>query len=102
MKRWLLLSNLLFAVLRSAAHPRSTSRRLENVYYETTDQSVLGAYNESAALGNPMKGIFGGQRWKSANSANDTYAIPSSLEWYNVGVRVEIAMDNICGFEHRL
>lgn len=52
-------------------------------YYRTTDAAVLGAPNHTAALGNPLKGLFGGIRW-SKPPLIDT--IPLSLEWFNLGL----------------
>ena len=38
-----------------------------------------------AAIGNPLKGLMGGGRWRNPD---DWPALPvSSLEWYNIGVR---------------
>jgi hypothetical protein len=60
-------------------------RRLENIpYYSTSDPNVLGAPNTSAALGNPLKGLYGGVRWATPPLPE---AVPLAIEWYNIGVR---------------
>ena len=47
----------------------------------------LSPPNNLAALGNPLKGLMGGARWRNPN---DWPAKPeTSLEWYNIGVRVK-------------
>jgi hypothetical protein len=62
-----------------------TQRRLENIpYYTTSDPNVLGGPNTSAALGNPLKGLYGGVRWATPPLPE---AVPLSIEWYNIGVR---------------
>ena len=52
-------------------------------YYVTQDPVVLGTPDTNAALGNPLKGLFGGTRW---NPPPLLETVPFSLEWYNVAV----------------
>jgi len=47
-------------------------------YYTTNDPNVLGAPNDRAALGNPMKGLIGGARWATTPLPNN---VPLSVEW---------------------
>lgn len=53
-------------------------------YYVVTNYSVLGEPNETAALGNPLKGLMGGGRWAPLPLPE---SVPLSMEWYNIGVR---------------
>ena len=46
-------------------------------YYTTNDPNVLGAPNDMAALGNPMKGLIGGARWAPTPLPNN---VPLSVE----------------------
>jgi len=71
-------------------------------YYWTTDSAVLGAPNHTAALGNPLKGLFGSIRW-SKPPLIDT--IPLSLEWFNLGlgkVDVGIQLNPTCVELHQI
>jgi hypothetical protein len=78
---------LLLLVLSSFSEAQQQRRQLWNSpYYSTSDLSVLGAPDTSAALGNPLKGLYGGARWAKPPLPE---AVPLSIEWYNVGVRTE-------------
>lgn len=61
-----------------------TSNPWNQSYYHTFDPEKLGgAPNVTAALGNPLKGIFGGVRWTTPPLPEN---VPFSLEWYNLAV----------------
>lgn len=54
-------------------------------YYSiSVSNGELAPPSNLAALGNPLKGLMGGARWRNPN---DWPAKPeTSLEWYNIGV----------------
>lgn len=56
-------------------------------FYSTSD---IGAPNLAAAVGNPLKGLMGGARWKNP-SEWPTQPV-TSLEWYNFAFD-EVLMD---------
>ena len=76
-------------VVEEATH----GRLLANPPYYSVSVSGGGLAPPSnlAALGNPLKGLMGGARWRNPN---DWPAQPEpSLEWYNIGVR------ELCGLK---
>jgi hypothetical protein len=66
------------------------SHELAYYYYQTNDPAVLGVPDVMASIGNPLKGLMGGVRWAPPPLLD---SIPSSLEWFNVGLD-EIMIDN--------
>ena len=91
MLRYAISFLLLASITRGKSLRRQTDngqieKSVETYYYETTNPELLGEYNEAAALGNPLKGLFGGPRWFGLDKLPMPDLIPSSLEWYNIAV----------------
>lgn len=61
----------------------SSSSSSSTYYYEVSDVTVLGSANPDAAMGNPLKGLFTSPRWTGGNT---TDSIPSTLEFYYIGL----------------
>jgi hypothetical protein len=81
--------HFLFYVLSLTAHVHSyfssDKHRLlvSDPYFSTDNPAILGAPNALAAVGNPLKGLYGGARWVTPPLPE---AVPLSIEWYNIGV----------------
>lgn len=83
---FLLLLLLILLNLSSTSEAKQQRQLLLNniPYYSTSDPNVLGIPNASAALGNPLKGLYGGARWAPPPLPE---TVPLAIEWYNIGVR---------------
>lgn len=79
----------------SSAHEKSKSKSNPLVagkeFYSEKDFSVLGEPDFLAAIGNPLKGLMGGVRWALPPLPS---SVPSSLEWYNLGLDEIMVGDN--------
>lgn len=59
--------------------PRAPGGLGEPYYFRTTNLTILGVPNATAALGNPLKGLIGGVRWAPPPLPNN---VPLTMEWY--------------------
>jgi hypothetical protein len=67
--------------LRGAANEE---RHLDGeVYFQTSDPALLGAPNEMAAIGNPLKGLAGGSRYAPPPLPE---SVPLAIEFFNIGL----------------
>ena len=85
MQRFVLICLTLIAMAQDGLCSASLRRRqLQNTpYFQVDDPTVLGELNREAALGNPLKGLFGGIRWSQGPLSE---AVPLSMEWANFGL----------------
>jgi hypothetical protein len=63
-----------------------TKQKAKMIIYPTADCGAVP--NETAAMGNPLRGLAGGSRWAAVPLPEP---IPFTIEWCNVGVRVCVA-----------
>jgi len=70
-----------------AQHLRGTGKEERHlygeVYYQTSDPVLLGAPNEMAAIGNPLKGLAGGSRYAPPPLPE---SVPLAIEFFNIGL----------------
>jgi len=89
MQRLLLVALFALSMAQPCFGGNLRSRELQTApYFQTSD---LGELNLEAASGNPLKGLFGGKRWKYGPLPEK---IPLSLEWYNLGLDEIMVGDN--------
>jgi len=83
MLKSLLLLLLTLAAPRSCHSFRLSEQRVlvGEPYFRTNDTAVLGAPNNTAALGNPLKGLMGGIRWSPPPLPDN---VPSAVEGYEL------------------
>lgn len=89
----LLLSSLLFVIMTHGTQGiRLRGRNLQNTpYFLSSDPSLLGEVDLSAAIGNPLKGLIGGARFGPPPLPD---SVPLSMEFYNFGLNEFMTGDN--------
>lgn len=84
LRLFLFVASVSIASCEQLRFSRPNRHRLQatSYYYSASGAAILGSPNADAAVGNPLKGLLTSPRWTS----NPASSIPSSLEFYYIGL----------------